>query len=167
MGDKAALAGSLTFISLADIFQILSGNSSTGILRITSQHSPNPGLIYFLKGDPINATIGAQRGLDAVYALFGWVEGAFEFHKREVGIGRVINNSMMEIVLDAMRMIDDGLIKKLGPASTDEAAPAQAGKGGAGKKWVVEGPLVDYSYILNEEDYRDGEKIVKEGGHGV
>ncbi len=166
MSDRAALAGSLTFISLADIFQILGGNNSTGILRITSQHSPNPGLIYFLKGDPVNATIGPQSGLDALYALFGWVEGTFEFHEREVRTGRVINNSMMEIVLDAMRMLDDGLIKKVGPPSFDKVAPAEAGKGGSGKKRVIEGPLVDYSYVLNEENYRDGEKIVSQGGHG-
>jgi CRP-like cAMP-binding protein len=166
MGDKAALAGSLTFINLADIFQILGGNNSTGILRITSKHSPDSGLIYFLKGDLVNATIGSQSGLDALYALFGWVEGAFEFHEREVKIGRVINNSIMEIVLDAMRMLDDGLIKKVGPPSFDEAAPAEAGRGGSGKKRVIEGQLVDYSYVLNEEDYRDGEKIVSEGGHG-
>jgi CRP-like cAMP-binding protein len=166
MGDKATLAGSLTFINLADLFQILGGNNSTGILRITSQHSPDSGLIYFLKGDPVNAKIGSQSGLDAVYALFGWVEGTFEFHEREVQIGRVINNSMMEIVLDAMRMLDDGLIKKVGKPSLDKAAPAEAGKGGPGKKRVIEGPLVDYSYILNEENYRDGEKIVTEGGHG-
>ena len=166
MADKAALAGSLTFISLADIFQILGGNNSTGILRITSQHSPHSGLIYFRKGDPVNATIGSQSGLDAVYALFGWVEGTFEFHEREVHTGRVINNSMMEIVLDAMRMLDDGLIKKVGPPSFDKMAPAEASKGRSGKKRVIEGPLVDYSYILNEEDYRDGEKIVSEGGHG-
>ena len=126
MSDRAALAGSLSFISLADIFQILGGNNSTGILRITSQHSPDSGLIYFLKGDPVNATIGTTSGLDAVYAMFGWVEGTFEFHEQEVRAGRVINNSMMEIVLDAMRMLDDGLIKKVGPASFDEAASPEA-----------------------------------------
>lgn len=166
MSDRAAIAGSLSFISLADVFQILGGNNSTGILRITSQHSPNSGLIYFLKGDPVNATIGATSGLEAIYALFGWVEGTFEFHEREVRTERVINNSMMEIVLDAMRMLDDGLIKKLGPPSLDEVASPEARKTGSGEKRAIEGQLVDYSYVLNEEGYRDGEKIVTEGGHG-
>jgi len=156
----------LAFINLADVFQILGGNNSTGILRITSKHAPDSGLIYFLKGDPVDATAGSQRGIDAVYALFGWVEGAFEFYEQEVHNKRVINSSRMEIVLDAMRMLDDGLIKKVGASSFDEAAIAEAGKGGIEKKKVIEGPLVDYTYVLNEETYSDGERVISEGGHG-
>jgi hypothetical protein len=169
MAHEAALAGSLRFISLADIFQILGGNSSTGILRITNRHSPDPGLIYFRNGDPIDATSGSMSGVDAVYALFGWEEGKFAFHEEEVQSGRAIKKSMMEIVLDAMRMLDDGLIKRVGSPSLDEAASAKVGVAGFEKKGtprVITGPLVDYSYVLNEEEYRDGEIIVKEGGHG-
>ena len=169
MSDKAALAGSLSFIGLADIFQILGGNNCTGIMRITSQHAPDPGLIYFLNGDPINATIGPLSGLDAIYALFGWGEGKFEFYEEEVQIGRVVNKSRMEIVLDAMRMLDDGLIKKVGPPSFDEVASAQGSGTAFGKKGfpqVIKGPLVDYCHVLNEEEYRDGGIIVREGGHG-
>jgi CRP-like cAMP-binding protein len=166
MGDRAALSGNLAFINLADVFQILGGNNGTGILRITSQHSPDSGHIYFLKGDPINATIGSQNGLDAVYALFGWVEGTFEFHEQAVHTGRIINKSRMEVVLDAMRMLDDGLIKKVGPPSFDEMAPVETGKVGIEKKKVIEGPLIDYVFVQNEEDYSDGEKIVSQGGHG-
>jgi CRP-like cAMP-binding protein len=166
MGNRAALAGNLAFINLADVFQILGGNNSTGILRITSQHTPDSGHIYFLKGDPVNATIGSQSGLDAVHALFGWVEGTFEFHEQAVRTGRIINKSRMEIVLDAMRMLDDGLIKKVGPPSFDDMAPAEAGEAGIGRKKVIEGPLVDYTYVVDEEQYRDGDKIASEGGHG-
>jgi hypothetical protein len=166
MGDKAALAGSLSFLSLADIFQILGGNASTGVLRITSQHAPDPGLIYFLKGDPIHATIGPLSGVDAVYALFGWLEGKFEFSEEEVNTTRAIKQGRMEIVLDAMRMLDDGLIKQVGPVSLEEAASGEESGAGPGKKRIVTGPLVDYSFVLNEEEYQDGEKIVKEGGHG-
>jgi len=169
MADKAALAGSLSFMSLADIFQILGGNSSTGILRITTRHSPDPGLIYFRNGEPIDATSGPMSGVDAVYALFGWEEGKFEFHEKEVQSERAIKKSKMEIVLDAMRMLDDGLIKRVGSPSLDEAASAKVDEAGFEKKGtpqVITGPLVDYSYVLNEEEYRDGDIIVKEGGHG-
>ena len=54
MTSKSVLTGSLRFIGLADIFQILGGNSSTGVLHITSPHAPNPGLIYFLNGNPVS-----------------------------------------------------------------------------------------------------------------
>jgi len=169
MTAKAALAGSLSFISLADIFQILGGNSSTGVMRITSQHAPDPGLIYFVNGDPINATSGPLSGLDAIYALFGWIEGKFEFYEEEVQIGRVIKKNRMEILLDAMRMLDDGLIKKVGPLPFDEVASVESSETRSEKKGtpqVIKGPLVDYSHVLDEEEYHAGERIARAGGHG-
>jgi len=169
MSAKAALAGSLSFISLADIFQILGGNSSTGVMRITSQHTPDPGLIYFVNGDPINATSGPLSGLDAIYALFGWIEGKFEFYEEKVQIGRVIKKNRMEILLDAMRMLDDGLIKKVGSLPFDEVASVENSETKSQKKGtpqVIKGPLVDYSHVLDEEEYHAGERIARAGGHG-
>jgi CRP-like cAMP-binding protein len=169
MSAKASLAGSLSFISLTDIFQILGGNSSTGVMRITSQHTPDPGLIYFAKGDPINATSGPLSGLDAVYALFGWIEGKFEFYEQEVQIGRVIKKNRMEILLNAMRMLDDGVIKKVGPLPFDEMASVEVSETRSEKKGtlqVIKGPLVDYSHVLDEEEYHAGERIARAGGHG-
>ena len=119
MSKKVVLAGNLDFISLADIFQILGGNSSTGILSMKSQYASNPGRIYFVEGNPINAGTGALKGIDAVYALFGWMEGNFEFSEEEVNAGQVIKQGRMEIVLDALRMVDDDEIEKLGPPSFD------------------------------------------------
>lgn len=169
MSAKAALEGSLSFISLADIFQILGGNSSTGVMRITSQHAPDPGLIYFVNGDPINATSGPLSGLDAIYALFGWIEGKFEFYEEEVQIERVIKKNRMEILLDAMRMLDDGLIKKVGPLPFDEVASLESSETKSEKKGpphLIKGPLVDYSHVLDEEEYHAGERIATAGGHG-
>lgn len=169
MSGNSVLTGSLKFISLADIFQILGGNSSTGRLAVRSQYAPNPGLIYFSNGNPINAAVGSLNGIDALYSLFGWVEGTFEFYNEDVGMSQAIKQGRMEIVLDALRMLDDGEIERVGPPSFE--ADAAAGSGGAGHDGkpalpVVKGPLVDYSYILEEETYRDGQKIVAEGKHG-
>jgi CRP-like cAMP-binding protein len=165
MHGKAVLTGDLGFICLAEVFQILGGNNNTGTLRVTSQYAPAPGLIYFVQGNPINATSGPLSGLDAIYALFGWIEGTFEFHDGQTQVERVVNNSRMEIVLDALRMLDDGLIKKIGPpsavADSDEATD---GKGEVLP--IIKGPVVDYMYVIDEEEFRDGDRIVEEGSHG-
>jgi len=169
MDNKVVFAGALSFISLPDIFQTLGSNNSTGRLQITSQFSPNPGIVYFDKGEPINANIGATNGLDAIYALFGWSEGRFDFFEEPVQIGRVVKNSRMQIILDALRMLDDGLIEKVGPAPMPgepgaQVSQAKDGKGGALP--VIKGPLVDYVYVISEDSFFDGGRIVKEGGHG-
>jgi CRP-like cAMP-binding protein len=162
MKDSVALSGKLSFVTLADLFQILGGNGSTGILTVTSQHSPSPGQIYFVNGNPINAVCDRKKGVDGLYPLFGWVDGNFEFNEKDVHISRAIQQGRMEIVLDALRMLDDGDIKKLGP-------PADAKEGKADKKDalpVIKGSITDYSYISGEEEFDDSRLIVKEGRFG-
>ncbi len=162
MADNTALSGKLSFISLADLFQILGGNSSTGVLKITSKYTPNPGQIYFVNGNPINAVCDRLKGIDAIYPLFGWVDGIFEFYEQEVQKSQVINEGRMEIVLDALRMLDDGVIKKLGPPS--EMLGGETGKKDALP--IIKGPIADYSYIIGEEEFEEGKLIVKEGKFG-
>jgi CRP-like cAMP-binding protein len=169
MAGKVALSGALSFVSLADLFQILGGNNCTGILRLVSQYVPNPGLIYFVNGNPVNASSGSLQGIDAIYALFGWTEGEFEFNEQGVNVGHMVKQSRMEIVLDALKMVDDGVIKKVGPPSLDEVSVVENGRAkhrGEEVLQVTKGPFVDYSHVLEEEEYRDGERIVNQGGHG-
>jgi len=166
MSGKVVLAGDLNFISLADIFQILGGNNSSGILTIKSQYASNTGRIYFVDGNLINASSGALKGIDAVYALFGWTEGRFEFSEEEVHAGHVIKQSRMEIVLDALKMVDDGEIEKVGPPSFDEEAAAEVGSGGKDALPIIKGKLVDVAFIIKEEVFPDGKNIVQEGAYG-
>lgn len=169
MGGKAVLTGNLRFTSLADLFQIIGGNNSTGTLRIMSHYVPHPGIVHFLKGNPVNATNGALKGLDAVYSLFGRTEGNFEFIEEKVPGESVIKKSRMEIVLDALRMLDDGVIEKVGPATVEEFLSKKGSKSKDGQRHelpVIKGPAVDYLYILDEEEFPDGRTVVKEGSHG-
>ncbi len=168
MASKAAFSGELSFINLPEIFQILGGNASTGSLYIRSKYAPTVGRIYFVKGNPINAIDGSQNGKEAIYALFGWTEGKFEFYEEKVNVGRAFHGNRMEIVLDALKMIDDGEIKKVGPASQDREDKKSERSGSDGNKGlpILKGPLIDYVFVIDEEEYHEGDQIVKEGGHG-
>ena len=169
MGGKAVLTGNLKFTSLADLFQIIGSNNSTGTLRITSQYVPHPGIVHFVKGNPINATNGSLSGLDAVYSLFGRTEGNFEFTEGKVSEDPVINKNRMEILLDALRMLDDGVIEQVGPTTADELLSKKGTPSKGGQKPelpVIKGPAIDYLYILDEEEFAEGRVVVKEGSHG-
>lgn len=161
MSDKIVFTGDLSFISLPDIFQTFGGINSTGILRMTSKHASNPGQIYFVNGNPVNAAVGPLNGLDAVYALFGWTEGKVEFHREGVGVKPVINDGRMEIVFEAMRMLDEGEIKKIGSAASDETT-----KSCRDESLIIRRPIVDSLTIVEHEDFADGRLVVREGGHG-
>lgn len=169
MSGKVVLTGGLKFTSLADLFQIIGGNNRTGTLRINSQYTPEPGIIYFLDGNPVNASDGLLQGLEAVYALFGRTDGDFEFIEGTVPVEQVIRKSRMEILLDALRMIDDGEIKKVAPLAAQEVSlekTAQPNQNKQAGPSVIQGPAIDYFCILDEEHFPDGRTIVKEGSHG-
>ncbi len=157
------LAGNLSFLSLADILQFLGSNTSTGVLFITSRYTQTQGKIYFVKGNPINASAGSLFGIDALNSLFGWVEGEFEFRDESVSCEKIINKSRMQIILDALSMLDDGQIERLGPVSFSEKSQSP---GSSFKLPIIKGPLIDYTYIVDEEEFRANNKIVTEGKHG-
>jgi hypothetical protein len=168
MAGNAVFSGSLSFVNLADIFQILGGNICSGVLKIRSRHVPQVGLIYFRNGNPINASYGHLVGTKAIHMLFGWTEGEYDFQEEDVShMDSIIRESRMEIVLDALRMLDDGLISKVGsPPIKNEDAEKDLELANTMNLPVVKGPLVDYLYVVKEEFYENKARIVKEGNHG-
>jgi CRP-like cAMP-binding protein len=172
MSNNIVFSGSLLFLSLADVFQLLGGNNCTGLLTLRSPYSPEKGVVYFVNGNPVNGFWGSLRGIDAVYALFGITDGRYDFSEERPGsVEKVIRQSMMEIVLDALRLIDDGKIARLGPPplpdAGDEDEEGEARENMAiDSEQPVKGPPMDYRYATMERSYADGATIVREGEHG-
>jgi CRP-like cAMP-binding protein len=165
MTAKTDLSGNLSFLNLADLIQLIGSNGATGILRILGHYSQHPGLIYFENGNPINAENGTLTGIDALNSLFGWIRGEFEFIRQsKVTSEKNITKSRMQVIMDGTRMLDDGLIEKLGPVSFHEKPTPDSQKSIGGP--LIRGPLVDYLYIVDEEEFEDGEEIVVQGKHG-
>ena len=166
MNNTVSLSGSLDFLNLGELLNLLGTNGSSGVLHVKSNYSSDAGLVYLDKGNPINAVNGSLTGLDAVFSLFGWTDGQFEFVEEEVSCEKAITKSRMEIILDGLRLLDEGKIKKLGPATTATAKTAPETQPVSGKLPLIKGPLVDYSYVVDEEGFYDGDEIVQEGNHG-
>ncbi len=163
--DNNVLAGDLKYLGLGEIIQLLGANGSTGALRLSNRYIQYPAFIYFEQGNPVNAQYGEKNGLSALMALFGWTEGEFEFIQQKNNIPNVIQKSRMSIILEGLQLRDDGQIEIVGPetpfkqaltsdSSSENAIP------------IVKGPLVDYMYVVDEEDFFDGEHVVQQGRHG-
>ncbi len=161
--NDIVLSGDIEFIELPDLLQLIGNNGSSGVLRFKSPFSTNPASVYIEKGNPINASHGSFSGLEALLSLFGWSEGTFEFSQTVIPVKRVIKKNRMEIILEGLRMVDDGKIKRSGPTKSPKTASGVSGQPGM---TILKGPLVDYLYIADEETYHDGEVIVEEGKHG-
>ena len=164
MNNTVALSGSLDFLNLGELLNLLGTNGSSGVLHIKSNYSSEPGLVYLDKGNPINAVNGSVTGLDALFPLFGWTDGQFEFVEEDVSCEKAINKSRMEIILDGLRLLDEGEIEMLGPATASKTTPGSETI--PGKLPLIKGPLVDYSYVVDEEGFYDGDEIIQEGNHG-
>ena len=164
MNESVVLSGSLGFLSLGDIIQLLGSSGSTGVLRLINRYAPAPAFIYFIDGNPVNAQNNDEEGIEALYSLFGWVSGSFEFTREAVFAEKRITKSRMGLILEGMRLVDDGHTKKIGPTATTEKIAEL--KESLSKTPIVKGPLVDYMYVVDEEDFFDGEYIVEEGKHG-
>lgn len=164
MKSKIILSGNIDSIGIAELLQLIDSNGYTGILRIKNKYVQSPGLIYFVDGNPVDASSGSLTGLDALFSLFGWITGEFEFSKAHVTKKNVIKKGRMEIILDGLRMLDDGQIEKVGPVSVQKTSPGETDK----KTTIpfIKGPLVDYSSVVDEEGFPDGEKITQQGKHG-
>lgn len=160
----AVFAGNLEFLNLGELIQVLGNNNSTGVLRLTSKYAQQPGRIQFRSGDPVDASDGKTKGLDALYALFGWIEGEFDFNEQSVDNENVINKNRMEIILDGSRLVDDGKTEKLGPVTFKKGKGTD--KGGEKVLPLIKGPLVDYMYVVDEEEFDEGAEIVIEGNYG-
>ena len=164
MNKNVVFSGKLDFLNLGELLQILGTNNSSGILRITSKYAESSGLIYVNNGNTVDASNGSLSSVDALYSLFGWIDGEFEFCMEDVDKKNVINKNRMEIILDGTRMVDDGKIEKLGPVSFKEKSETDQEK--KALLPLVKGPIVDYMYVIDEEEFFEGDEIVFEGNYG-
>jgi Flp pilus assembly protein TadD len=104
-----AIRGSLTEASLPDVLQLLAMGRKTGCLGLT--HANNFGYIYFTDGiishaSLVNRNLGTE---EAVYALFAWSHGTFNFEPGVVpdeGVERVTIDPQ-SILLEGARRVDE------------------------------------------------------------
>ncbi len=164
MDRNIAISGSLEFLNLGEILQILGTSNSTGILRLMSKYTQNTGIVYIDGGNPADASNGALSGIEALFSLFGWVEGSFEFNQESIKKKNIINKNRMEIILDGTRLVDDGKVEKVGPVSYKK--DVSEGKNKEKTVPIIKGPFVDYTYVVDEEEFFDGDDIVIEGNYG-
>ncbi|MDA8404710.1 MAG: cyclic nucleotide-binding domain-containing protein [Desulfobacteraceae bacterium] len=163
MGSNTVLSGSLRFLGLAELLQLLGGMGSTGIIKLSSAHTRDAGLIYCEDGNPIEAEYQDGNGIHVLNSFFGWLDAYFEFSEEPVLAPNNIHKSRMEIILDGLRMLDDGLIPTTGSA---DARKSNADLKDASGLPIIKGPLVDYLYIVDEDEFEDGQEIVVQEKYG-
>ena len=164
MDQNVVFSGNLRFLGIPDLLQLISTTNGTGVLELTNPDAMGPASVTFLRGNPINATYASLRGLEALYALFGWKNGLFRFRQERIDKTKTIHRGQMEIVLDGLRMLDEGIIERLGPGSE---ARAQTGRPDISSRIpLIKKPITHYTLMVEEEEFSKGTTIIEEGKFG-
>ncbi len=104
----SVLAGSLALLSLPDLLQTLEGSKRTGVLLL--RDGERRAVLWIAAGQVIDAeTHEGLRGEDAVVAVFGWRDAAFEMSFGPVDVPRRIATSTTGLLLEAARRHDEAL----------------------------------------------------------
>jgi len=161
--SNIVLKGSLSFLNLGELLQLLGGTGSTGILKLSSMHANGPGYIYLIDGNPVDAEYQDKKGQDALNAFFGWLDAGFEFSDEHILRHRSIQKNRMELILGGLRMLDDGLIETMGQAASRKARTDLKDESGIP---IIKGPIADYLYIVDEDEFSEGQEIVAQEKFG-
>ena len=163
MSSNIVLKGSLSFLNLGELLQLLGGSGSTGILKLTNMYTDGAGFIFIIDGNPVDAEYQNQKGQDVLNAFFGWVDAEFEFSDEKILHRKTIQKNRMELILNGLRMLDDGLIEIVGQATSKNATVGSSDDSGVP---IIKGPLVDYLYIVDEDAFAAGQEVVVQEKYG-
>ncbi|MBU2490914.1 MAG: cyclic nucleotide-binding domain-containing protein, partial [Proteobacteria bacterium] len=129
-----------------------------------SPHLEEPGQVFFHEGGVVDASCCGKRGIEAAYDLFGWTVGDFEFVHQPVKAERKIQSGIMELIMDGLRMLDEGQTLKLGPAPHPPDQRESPAKGT--HLPIITRPVSNYAYVVDEDEILHGQTIVREGKYG-
>lgn len=107
--EQTALEGSLSHLDLPGAIQMLAHSQQSGVLYINAETID--GTVFLSRGDPLHAEVGEIIGGDAVIRIIkacnGVTRGVYKFVPGPVTATRTVLRSATELMLDALREIDE------------------------------------------------------------
>jgi pSer/pThr/pTyr-binding forkhead associated (FHA) protein len=100
--------GELAEIPPFALLQILEMGSKSGLLSIEADQAE--GRLWLANGAPIHAETKRHSGFDAAVEIVNFTGGRFTFQPREDAAERTILASVTELLLEASRILDEGLL---------------------------------------------------------
>lgn len=104
-GTMNDMTGSLAHMSLPDLIQILEVNKKEGHLVI--REGTKVGHILMKDGDIYSITQGRYEGEKALYRLFAWEKGTFEFSPKAIFSEQKIMVPTSGLLMEGMRNLDE------------------------------------------------------------
>jgi len=104
-GKDTAFYGDLSVFLLADLVQWLNNHKKTGQLWLSQSYQR--GSIYFDNGNIKFARLGDQNGEKAIFEMFKWKKGKFEFETGKFDLTENIAKTTLELLLEFNKDVDE------------------------------------------------------------
>ncbi len=100
-----ALSGHTSQLSITDLFQLLSLNGKSGVVRLTDA-SGTSGSVHLQEGRIVHAVLGELQGVKALFPLVEWEESRFEMDPLAEPGGHTLSGDTTEALMEALMQND-------------------------------------------------------------
>jgi DNA-binding response OmpR family regulator len=102
---RTRFSGSLEDVAVVDVLQTVAISGKSGVASV--KRGEREALLYFDRGQIIDAEVGDLRGEEAVYRTITWTTGTFDVEFRPVDRERVIEVSHQGLLMEGLRRVDE------------------------------------------------------------
>lgn len=99
--------GTLTNVSSGMFLQLMEMEERTCTIRLAEMKSGKRGVLFFRKGELLDARINGLKGEEAAYEIFSWDEVSIAIQNACRVKVRRLHNDLQAILLEAMRLKDE------------------------------------------------------------
>ena len=101
------IEGHLKVMNIFEIAEIFEMNSKPAVCRLVREESQ--GDLFFRNGRICNASLGDMTGMDAACHLLAWPNATFMITRGGEEVEEVIHVGMQNLIIEAMRLLDEGV----------------------------------------------------------
>jgi len=105
--QKETEGGTLQTVPLDMFIQLIEMEQKTCTIRVFNKITENKGILFFYKGDLMDARINNRQGNSAAYEIFAWDSVTLSIQDECAIKQKKIKGELQAILFDAMRMKDE------------------------------------------------------------
>jgi len=137
--------GTLHGISSGTFLQLIEMEQKTCTIRVMDRNSEKQGVLFFRKGELMDARVNGVSGIEAAYAIFSWDEVNLSIQNSCQKEEKKIDGDLQGILLEAMRLKDEA------SAEVEQVEAVEMAEPEAAPEPLAETPTATVRKRLEEE----------------
>jgi CheY-like chemotaxis protein len=148
----SAEGGKLANVSLETFLQLFEMEEKTCALTVENPEKNLKGLLYFKKGELLDAKLDDSAGREAALKILSWEKVSVEIGSDVEVAEKRIDGDLQEILLEAMRLRDEGEMTAEDFVEDEFGSPAEHRDEGSGEIDLTDEQEMDFLNMLPESE---------------